>query len=990
MRLHHLRAEAFGPFADPVEVDFDALSEAGLFLLTGATGAGKTSVLDAVCFALYGAVPGDRQGAKRLRSDHAPREVSPSVSLELTVRGRRFRIVRSPAWDRPRKRGRGTTRQQASVLLTERVDGSWTPRATRLDEAGHLVSELLGLTVGQFCQVQMLPQGRFQAFLRADSEERHRLLQRLFRTSRFDDVEQWLRERRRALRRDDDRRRDVVAAVVGRISEASGQPFPEAWDLHSLRPVVDQVGPWAVGLRDRAAAEAASAGSGAESAAVGERAAREVLAEAEALLDRQQRRREAESRAERLAAGREAHWARVVALDAARRADSVLPLLDQADRAEAEAVEAEAEAALRLAAVGDDAVGDLTTLAERATAKAAAARSREPDVAELASLEAELASVDERAGELAELVAGVETRADALPDELSRARSAETAALRAEERLPVARAASADAAERLEAARAVVLLVTEKAAAQARHAASVDAAQDLRERWLQVQEARLQGMASEIAGALAVGASCPVCGSADHPHPASPTPGTPGAEAERSARRAVDDAETERHARWLAVHDLQTRIDLARERSAHRTVPVLEREDAAARAALGRLEAHAATLPALTRDREALEAEQAGLLERRTSWQREAAALEARTGELTARAARLRDAIEALLDGTGQASVTALADHLESVAAASRQAVSAAAFRDRAGSAARADRERADAAVGAQRFADGDAVRAAVLPSLLVERVEHEVRDHEAALVAVAEVLADATLESAASATVPDVEALAAEHARVHEELTAARAAVAVSERRRDRLDLLLRDLDAALGDWAPVRADLEVAERMASLADGSSPDNRLRMRLSAYVLASRLSQVVDAANERLARMFDHRYALEHTGSRGVGESRGGLSLRVRDDWTGEARDPATLSGGETFVVSLALALGLADVIAHEAGGSELDTLFVDEGFGALDAETLDQVLDTLDSLREGGRVVGVVSHVTEMQTRIPAQLHVRKRRVGSTLSQTR
>ena len=125
--------------------------------------------------------------------------------------------------------------------------------------------------------------------------------------------------------------------------------------------------------------------------------------------------------------------------------------------------------------------------------------------------------------------------------------------------------------------------------------------------------------------------------------------------------------------------------------------------------------------------------------------------------------------------------------------------------------------------------------------------------------------------------------------------------------------------------------------------------------------------------------MIDQRYALEHTGDRGAGESRGGLSLLVRDDWSGESRDPATLSGGETFVVSLALALGLADVIAHEAGGSELDTLFVDEGFGTLDADTLDDVMDTLDSLRDGGRVVGVVSHVAELRDRIPTQLHVRK-----------
>ena len=117
-----------------------------------------------------------------------------------------------------------------------------------------------------------------------------------------------------------------------------------------------------------------------------------------------------------------------------------------------------------------------------------------------------------------------------------------------------------------------------------------------------------------------------------------------------------------------------------------------------------------------------------------------------------------------------------------------------------------------------------------------------------------------------------------------------------------------------------------------------------------------------------------------------VGERRGGLSLLVADDWSGESRDPATLSGGETFVVSLALALGLADVVTHEAGGADLQTLFVDEGFGALDAETLDDVLDILDTLRESGRAVGVVSHVAEMRDRIPAQLVVAKARAGSTV----
>jgi len=190
--------------------------------------------------------------------------------------------------------------------------------------------------------------------------------------------------------------------------------------------------------------------------------------------------------------------------------------------------------------------------------------------------------------------------------------------------------------------------------------------------------------------------------------------------------------------------------------------------------------------------------------------------------------------------------------------------------------------------------------------------------------------------------------------------------------------------MESALAAWTPVRTDLDVVADLAALVEGKHPDNRLQMRLSAYVLAHRLSQVVEAANLRLSTMSDERYLLEHTAQRGVGERRGGLSLLVRDQWTDEQRDPVTLSGGETFVVSLALALGLADVVTGEAGGARIETLFVDEGFGSLDADTLEDVMDTLDTLRDGGRVVGVVSHVPELQTRIPTQLRVHRGRHGS------
>jgi exonuclease SbcC len=193
--------------------------------------------------------------------------------------------------------------------------------------------------------------------------------------------------------------------------------------------------------------------------------------------------------------------------------------------------------------------------------------------------------------------------------------------------------------------------------------------------------------------------------------------------------------------------------------------------------------------------------------------------------------------------------------------------------------------------------------------------------------------------------------------------------------------------LEEAISAWRPAREEYHRADAMARLVRGMGGDNQLQMRLSAYVLATRLDQVVAAANERLAHMRDQRYVLQRTGKAARKGSQAGLGLEVVDQWTGDARDPATLSGGETFVVSLSLALGLADVVTSEAGGTEIETLFVDEGFGTLDADTLDDVMDRLDELRAGGRAVGVVSHVSELRNRIPTQLHVEKRRNGSTVA---
>ena len=192
MRIHRLEIQAFGPFAERQYIDFDALTEHGLFLLNGPTGAGKSSVLDAICYALYGAVPGERQHAKRLRSDHAPDGLAPEVVCEFSAGSRRLEVTRSPSWSRPSKRGSGTTTEQAKTLLRERVAGGWVTRSTRNDEAGAELQGVLGMNREQFTRVVMLPQGEFAAFLRSDATARGELLQRLFATDRFSTVEQML------------------------------------------------------------------------------------------------------------------------------------------------------------------------------------------------------------------------------------------------------------------------------------------------------------------------------------------------------------------------------------------------------------------------------------------------------------------------------------------------------------------------------------------------------------------------------------------------------------------------------------------------------------------------------------------------------------------------------------------------------------------------------------------------------------------------------
>ncbi|WP_066946056.1 AAA family ATPase [Streptomyces lushanensis] len=1011
MRLHRLTITAFGPFAATQTVDFDALSAAGLFLLHGPTGAGKTSVLDAVCYALYGAVPGARQSpGAPLRSDHASAGTATEVALELTVGGRRFEITRRPAQQRPKKRAKGFTTEKAQSLLREYDSGraEWRALSRSHQEIGEEIGLLLGMSREQFCQVVLLPQGDFARFLRADAEARGRLLGTLFDTRRFAAVEERLAELRRAaehrVRAGDDRLLGI-AQRIAQAADGSSAPAPperRPGDAGLAQAVLE----WAAIARSTAQ-ERADIAESALAAAESRRAeARSELDAAQELARLQGRFAETRLRAEALEERRAERDRGQELLDRGHKAELVAPALALRDEAE-EAHRAARDEHDRTRALlpADLAEAGAEQLASRERAMRQeigaldAARRAEPRSAEitedLAELDRQARADEEILQDAAGWLAGWESGRRALRDRIEAAQEAATRAEQLAGRLEPAR-------QRLEAAVRRDSLEAAADDAERRLRRAREHANTAHESWLELREGRLRGMAAELSARLVDGEPCAVCGSAAHPEPARATDGQVEPAAEEAAlteyqrtAKARDTAEREHVAlveRCTAAREAAGGTGGGADGSADgdadggagvaeltALTQRLEREYTeahrlaagthAAREALDRAEReHEKRLAARqqaerrgaarTSRREALDREQSALLAELSRARGDARSVAERAGQLEHRAQWLAEAAEAVRA-------------VDTTALGLKEADGRL-----AGAAFRAGFDTPQAAAGA------------LLTARDRRELQHRLDEFQAEAAAIADRLAEPNARAAAAcppaATAAARDALdRAERASRHASATA----VGARERRAElaRLSRLAETEVRALG---PVREEYDRVARLAGLTAGTSADNERRMRLESYVLAARLEQVAAAATVRLQRMSSGRYALVHSDARAGGARRSGLGLQVVDAWTGSARDTATLSGGETFFASLALALGLADVVTDEAGGVRLDTLFIDEGFGSLDDQTLDEVLDVLDTLRERDRSVGIVSHVADLRRRVPAQLEIVKERHGSAVRQ--
>ena len=1023
MRPHRLRVQAFGAFATTEEVSFDDLE--GLFLLHGETGAGKTTLLDAIAFALYGDVPGERGKTRRLRSDHAAPGVRTEVELEVTIGGRRLRITRKPEQERPKKSGTGMTREQASVLLAEATPaGGWEVKSTRVGEADAEIADLMGMSSKQFFQVVLLPQGGFAQFLHAPADARERLLQKLFGTDRFAAVEEWLAERRRAATAGVVVAAEGVDRLLARVAQAAGVAVPEmipepegpglgaGADLD--QPVVS--GPWqaawavdlaasAVVARDEAAKRVDARKRDLEAALTAQR-------QADQLADRQRRRRDALDRQARLEATAPEIAPLRAEADAAARAAEVAPVLTAADRAAADAeVARQAEAAARTgipATPGDAAASrDAGPEALRAAAEEQRARLGRLDI--LRAIAEQAASEDDSAAAAraqAAAIAGTlsEAQAEATGRQRSRplAEAVRDGASAAAAQLPAAQSA-ADAARRVAASFAdLAESHTDRGRAGEAHRLAADEANALNMEYRRVRQMRIDGMRAELAKELVDGAPCPVCGSLDHPELCELPTDWVSREAEEGAYAAAgiaaekaDDAGREVVVVDTVIADLVKRLAEAGCQVPDNAVALAARTQQAEADAnrleveTSRLREAAAGLSTLQRALDDLDAAIADDTARLTGLAGQHTAALAEADAADRRAADRRSEVRAQLGGstdvdTAVAAASRLAAALTGAADATEESARTAAEAHEA--AERAIGAATDAGFGADSGAV-PAVRAAFREARWRAGAADRIRRHEAEAEAVATLLADSDLAVELDPPAPVAEA-AAEASEAQQAHDAANSAHGEARHTAEQLAVLKPLLEDALATLEPLRARAEEVRQLADLAEGRGA-NQYKMTLTSFVLAARLEEVAQAASERLLTMTSGRYSLVHTDARRRSGAKSGLGLLACDAWTGVDRDTSTLSGGETFLASLALALGLADVVTAEAAGTPMEALFVDEGFGTLDEDTLDEVMNVLDGLRAGGRIVGIVSHVAELRQRIPAQVHVHKGHHGSYVTVT-
>ena len=876
MKPIQLVLSAFGPYVERTVIDFSALGEEGLFLIAGDTGAGKTTIFDAISFALYGEASGgkEKRKSKSFHSDYVSDQTETYVELTFRHRGETWWIRRNLEYQRPAKKKKDgmetTTRQAADAQMRNEDTGE---EILRMDDVNRRVRELLGLTQDQFTQTVMIAQGDFLKILTASSDERKKLFRDLFHTNLYVDLQSRLQEKNRACADEQKALEQVILSAEGKIDPEA--EFAEREILLSYCGQIQHT---------------------------------DALCALLARLIEQEKAAQEQARAQKK--------------EAADQIGALIAAMTEGERVNRDFTDWESKKA-RLAALT---AGQGEIDAQRA-ALAAARRAQQLETDE-ALMRRTRRDMDAQRAALSEAQAALEQAEKALPEAETRMKEAESRggeihallaqAKQMEDCLPVL-----DEVERLKAA-----LDTQKRELQRLTEASSRA----QAAYTAAQNSYYLSQAGLLARELKAGQPCPVCGSTAHPCPAQVTP-------ETVTRQALEQAAKRRETAEKAQSDAATR--LAANRAA-----LDEREDRLRALKIGADETRQRLAARIDAAHRAAADRQREIDEARSAYQ----ALDKR-----------KTAAQSAVDAAHK-QLAALEEDL------------------------RAQTEAFEQKRAAHGFEDEASYRLAKRTNAEIERMDREIRDFDEQKRTLAAQSRELE-EKLSGRQKTDLTALQNRRAAALDRQAKAENAEKAIVRKltlHESADREIRQANAAIqkkrGKWQIIQ---ELYTCCAGIAAGNP---RAKLTFEAYVQQYYFRFVVAAANKRLTRLTDGMFTLRVMREAANRVSQSGLDLEVLDRSTGQARDVSTLSGGESFLASLALALGLSDAVQSQSGQIRMDAMFIDEGFGSLDENALRSSIDVLLELADGKRLIGIISHVQELEERIDKQIVVTKTPNGSTV----
>jgi DNA repair protein SbcC/Rad50 len=1013
MRPVYLEMQAFGPYARTQTLDFRELGDRPLFLIHGPTGSGKSTILDAICFALYGETSGKERDGSQMRSDHSPDELKTKVVFEFSVGNDYYRIERTPKYEVLREDGERYRTISHAVQMWRRTasDDREEPLSSRVGDVAEQVERLLGLRADQFRQVVVLPQGRFRELLTASSNDREKIFSTLFQTHHYRLIQDRLKARARTIRDalDDQYRQQATVLQVAGVENLDS--------LNTRITGVEEAIAELTGQRDRQEGVVKTAQGTLEIARETDRTLREAREAREqmARLDNQQASIEEKRKTvERAGKAAELAEAEKNLNDRMKEAETSEAARDQLGQKVAEA-----QASVQQAEQEKQAAGESQPEIEGLRRKRDQLEGLRPRIEQLSTAETALTKAIEELASRQQALDDLNVEHERLSSELKTSQAQLQSAQLQAGQVSGLRAAVESAKQRAKRRRDFDTAESDLANAVETQDNAVTALEIAQERFNDAQKtfdvidsAWRRGQAAVLAGQLEEEQPCPVCGSVHHPAPASSDDEIPDEnqlekhrQALETARNNRDKASNNRITADQKVESLNNRLEELRaevEEVLNTPAGDLDQQVRDAEAKLQVATTESEKVEPLGTHVERLNGQVEQVSARITEAQ--SARDQARSAEVSARTSydnALREvpeeyrSIEALdvAIGTTTQQLSDLTGRIEqaekALSEASREHQRLAAERDSAAKEAEQDRVRADetAAEFARRrlgqgFADDDAYRAARLPKEQVDQLNTEIKQYDEQRAIARENLQRAD-KAAAGLEQPDLETLQsavttaeAERTRIGEELAGRN-----SELRN--LKHALGQIEETVLKIAELNEQYKVAEYLSGVANGEAAYSTHRVSFERFVLSAFLDEVLTYATNRLYGMTNGRFRLLRKTEGGDRRRSTGLDLEIEDAYTGTARDVSTLSGGEGFLAALAMALGLSEVVQSRSGGIRLQTLFVDEGFGSLDPDALDRSLTALVDMHHG-RLVGIISHVPELQERIDAKLSVEAGKNGS------